>query len=272
MKEIQFIALDLDGTLLTRQQTILSDTKEVLIEYQKQGGALALVSGRDLSSIQKIGHMLHMEDYPQNIYVCLNGLEIYDMQGSLLHEEKKITFEESIKLDHLAQKYKMDCIYFFEEDLYVIEYGHTSIIDHHFVKSTKHYVQYIEDIPKHLFMCLKKIVFIQNAQYMKDTIIALQKETEDQFEVCMVEDDWVEINPYGLNKGKALQTISKIKNISLQHMMAFGNGENDISMLQVAGIGVAMGNSFATVKEKADAVCDDCEANGIAKYLKHYQS
>lgn len=50
-------------------------------------------------------------------------------------------------------------------------------------------------------------------------------------------------------------------------MIAFGNGENDIDMLKTAGIGVAMGNSFESVKSAADDICDDCENNGIAKYL-----
>ena len=61
--------------------------------------------------------------------------------------------------------------------------------------------------------------------------------------------------------------MSGIKNIPLNQMIAFGNGENDIDMLKTAGIGVAMGNSFESVKSAADDICDDCENNGIAKYL-----
>ena len=71
------------------------------------------------------------------------------------------------------------------------------------------------------------------------------------------------------SKGKALMELSTIKNIPLSHMIAFGNGENDIEMLKVAGKGVAMENSFATVKSAGDDVCLDNEHDGIGVYLEN---
>ena len=70
------------------------------------------------------------------------------------------------------------------------------------------------------------------------------------------------------SKGQALLKLAQIKNISLDNVIAFGNGENDIDMLKIAGTGIAMDNSFDTVKEVADAICEDNEHDGIGKYLE----
>ena len=74
MNDIKMIVMDLDGTLLTKNQNILPYTKDVLMKYQEKGISLVLASGRDIDSIQKIGKKLNMSDYLQNTYICLNGL------------------------------------------------------------------------------------------------------------------------------------------------------------------------------------------------------
>lgn len=268
MKNIKMIVMDLDGTLLTREQTILPYTRKVLMDYQQKGISLVLSSGRDIDSIQNIGSMLKMEEYEQNAYICLNGLEIYDMNKRLLHKEEKLTYDDAVKLDMLAKKYHIDMVLFFEDCLSIMEYGHSDIINEHFMTATKNKVDHIDDIPKANFDCLKKVAFIQHSKIMNNIISNLQKEADGYFELCMVEPEWIEINPLGLSKGKALLELAKIKNISIENIIAFGNGENDIDMLKVAGTGVAMNNSFDSVKKAADDICGDCKDDGIAYYLK----
>uniref|UniRef100_UPI003F81639B HAD family hydrolase n=1 Tax=Catenibacterium faecis TaxID=2764323 RepID=UPI003F81639B len=65
-----------------------------------------------------------------------------------------------------------------------------------------------------------------------------------------------------------LERIARFYHIDLKDTIAFGNGENDLPMLIKAGTGVAMGNALEHVKEQSDAVCDDCDRDGIGKYLE----
>lgn len=269
MSNVKMIVMDLDGTLLTRQQEILPYTQEVLMKCQKEGISLVLASGRAIDSIQKIGDKLNMSKYKQNVYICLNGLEIYDMENRLLYQEEKLKYEDGVQLAHIAKKHSIDMIFFFNECLYIIEYGQTKIINDHFMTSQKNCVTDIDDIPKECFSCLKKIAFIQEAEVMGQIIGDLQNETKGQFELCMVEREWIEINPLGISKGKALKKLAKIKNVLITDIIAFGNGENDIEMLKFAGKGIAMANSFESVKEVADDICGDNEHDGIGLYLKN---
>lgn len=261
------IVMDMDGTLLNSHQEISSYTKDILITLQEKGESIVLASGRDIHGLVKYGNVLHLLDYPQSGYICLNGLEIYDSLGNLLHKEQGLTYQDSLCLEKLAIEYSLDMIFFFKDALFIIEYGHTGIVDHHFGSSTKYKIKSVQEIKKSYFEDLRKVALIQHSKTIGCIIQSLQKRTTNQFDLCRVEDNWIEVNPYGLNKGSALKEYAKIKDIPLHDVLAFGNGENDIEMLKMAGCGIAMENSFFNVKEMADEICGSCEEDGIGIYL-----
>lgn len=267
MNKEKMIVMDLDGTLLPRNQLILDKTKKVLQYLQGQGVPLVLSSGRDIDSIEKIASQISMSDYKQNSYICLNGLEIYDSKHNLLHSQNKLQYRDALNLNKLAKKYDIDMILFFKDCLYLLEYGKTDIINSHFMNSSKNSVNDINEIPRDYFDCLKKVAFIQTKEVIDKNLTSIQNEATNKYDICKVEDEWIEINPININKGSALKALCDIKNYPIKNTIVFGNGENDIEMLKVAGRSVAMGNSFDTVKAITDDICGDCEDDGIANYL-----
>lgn len=264
------ILTDIDGTLLNSQHEISEYTKKQLIEFQKQGNSLILASGRNIDSMLKIGETLNINDYLQSGYICLNGLAIYDSKGQCLHTEKQLDRSDAIELDKYAKKYELDLILFFNNEIYMIEYGKSSIMEYHFLTSTRHQVSSVHEIPKNIFASLKKAALLQHEDIMQQKLDSLKEDTKGIYEICMVEKDWIEISHCGVSKGEALKILSKIKNISLDHIAAFGNGENDSSMIENAGVGVAMGNSFESVKAIADYVCQDNDHDGIGHFINQY--
>lgn len=269
MEKIELIAMDMDGTLLTSHQKILPYTKEVLMNLQKQGVSLVLASGRDIESLAFYGKQLEIEKYPQSGYIVLNGLEIYNSQKECLYKGKRLNKDDVYILNALAKKYMFDMVIFFEKCLYILTYGKTGIMENHFIDRDKYGIDDVNKIPDDLYQSVKKVAFIQSATVMDKVLPIIQLDMKSRFEICRVERDWVEVNPAMASKGKALMELSTIKNIPLSHMIAFGNGENDIEMLKVAGKGVAMENSFATVKSAGNDVCLDNEHDGIGVYLEN---
>jgi hydroxymethylpyrimidine pyrophosphatase-like HAD family hydrolase len=77
----------------------------------------------------------------------------------------------------------------------------------------------------------------------------------------------VDIIPLEGGKGVAVQEVLRYFQLEAENAIAFGDGENDIDMLQAAGLGVAMGNASDRVKEMADEVCGSVEEDGIAMYF-----
>lgn len=264
----QLVALDIDGTLLTSSQEIMPLTQKKLVELQQQGISIVLASGRGIKSLSEIGKQIQMDQYPQNGYLCLNGLEIYDSSYHLIHKEKKLTQNDAYILDQYAKEFDIDMIFFFTKGLFIIEHGHTGIIDHHFKTSLKEKILSVDDIPHDYFDDLRKVAFVQKREIMSDIKENLYQKLYSSFEVSLVEPDWIEINPLGLNKGHALEVFCQLKHISIDQTIAFGNGENDIQMLKRAGKGIAMGNAFESVKEIADDICLRADEDGIGEYLK----
>ena len=77
----------------------------------------------------------------------------------------------------------------------------------------------------------------------------------------------IEILPSGGSKGNGLALLLAHLGLNASQLMAFGDGENDISMIQLAGIGVAMGNAVAQVKSLLDFVSKSNDHSGVAQGL-----
>lgn len=267
MRTIKLIALDMDGTLLDNNLNIKSYTHDILMQMQDKGIGVVLASGRDIASLQSFGDLLNIHLYPVSGYICLNGLEIYDYQGQLLYKEDKLNKNDALKVYKTAVKFHMDMVFFFRDALYIVEVAHTNILTQHFVGMPMYCIESIDEIPQHEFSDLRKIALMQTPSIIEDMLNQID---ETEFDYCRVDYDWVEVNPLNIHKGSALRHYAQIKDISLIDTIAFGNGENDIEMLETAGLGVAMENSFDSVKKIADDVCLDNESDGIALYLEKY--
>lgn len=76
-----------------------------------------------------------------------------------------------------------------------------------------------------------------------------------------------EISDYSVNKGQALRDVCNHLGIDPSNCIAFGDSRNDSEIILAAGVGIAMGNADAELKDIADLVCDRCENDGIAKAL-----
>ena len=78
---------------------------------------------------------------------------------------------------------------------------------------------------------------------------------------------WLVINPKGVNKANTLKELGKMENISLDEMIFFGDGLNDLEVMDEIGLGVAMGNALEEIKEKAREVTETNNEDGIVKFL-----
>ena len=82
--------------------------------------------------------------------------------------------------------------------------------------------------------------------------------------------NFTDITVQGADKGNALKQMSKHLGIGLEECIAFGDGGNDMTILQTAGIGVAMGNAYEGVKAVADYVTTSVDEDGIRNAFIHF--
>lgn len=113
---------------------------------------------------------------------------------------------------------------------------------------------------------INKVCMIHSPRFFEKNLPKLREELKD-YDLLMVGKDWLEIMPRGVSKASGLQKVAERVGCTMEEVMAFGDAENDIPMLQEAGIGVAMGNAMETAKEAASYVTDTNENNGIGKAI-----
>lgn len=277
---IKLIALDLDGTLLTSEKKIDEVTKNKLIEAQKQGIVIVIATGRDKGGIEFVYKPLQLEHLGNNYVAGVNGQIIYDFHRKEYFVDEVLGEKDALKINRVAKKYNVECICCCGYDHY--DYISTRLkcmkkirslfvgkpMDYGLNEGKRRFIS-IERADYPIRKDINKCILIQTASFFKKKLPMLREELKE-YELLEVGPAWIEIMPKGVSKGNALVRIGNELGITTDEMMAFGDAENDMTMLQTVKYGIAMGNAMESVKKIAFDVTDTNENMGIAKALDKY--
>lgn len=257
----QLVVCDLDGTLLNNQQEITPYTQQVLKEVMKKV-PLVIATARPIRDTMRYLNQLGLKT-PS---IHCNGAIIYS------HADQKVIHSNTIH-GELAKK--------FFHSLY-----HQGAIYHCWAEQNDRFWVLSEDdediqawisygvkpvakgYPNAFFdQHLDKILVHGNLEII---IKQIQLEFHDQltFTFSDSKKKWLEILSKEAGKASAVRYISKYLNVPLKKMVAFGDADNDLEMLESVGLGVAMGNAPNHLKERADKVTLSNEENGVAMLLE----
>ena len=260
---IRLIACDLDGTALDNRKVPDSGLKEVFTKLKERGIRYTFVSGRNEFLLADYVDSFGLEDP----YVCNNGANIY-CRHELLYNDV-LPQEYNNDLAHLLYENKVPFRLFSAEE--VSGYGDSPF----FAARLKNYRKAglkefdpcadLKDLHIYKFTC----DFCDRREITEDFILKV-KNNCPQMNFLNAEDDVYCANSITADKGHALKKICEMMNISVDEVMAFGDNGNDVPMLEIAGISVAMGNSADDVKKLCDHVCADNDHNGVSAFLKDY--
>ena len=257
------VFLDLDGTLLDDSKNISQENYDA-IEYITQNNGLVIIcSGRSISSTKKIWEQTKASNY----IIYSNGAGIYDSKTNETIFTASIDENICLALYDYAIKNNI-CIRF------DTPYGRY-ITDMKYSTSTD--ILFDEDINK--FLDENKILQISYMSKTKENIETSIDFIKKSFNNIKVEtyynDIYGEINTYVINivnpntsKGNAISGLCKFLKIDINDVIAIGDDLNDISMIKMAGLGVAMENANPEVKAIAKEITNSNNNNGVAKILR----
>ena len=117
---------------------------------------------------------------------------------------------------------------------------------------------------------VNKILLVRDVPTINRLRAALERAVGEDATVVQALPDMIEIVPRGASKGDGLRRVLDRLAVDPAQTLAIGDGENDIEMLQLVGLGVAMGNAGVAVKRAADAVTATNDADGVALALERY--
>lgn len=268
MNAIKLIALDIDGTLTNDQKDITPRTKKALLQAQKQGIRLALVSARPANGLCKPAGLLEMEQY-EGMLIAYNGGRITNAEtqesyvGASIERnlaKNILRFLENLPVHVILDDGKQ----FFVVDRYAYKVEYECMNNQ--MECTE--VENLAD-----FLCFEPLKMLLSVD--PEMIIEVQEKIEkflpQSLTVVRTAEFYLEIIPRSINKGQALLDVCKVLGIDPKETIAFGDAQNDIPMLQAAGIGVAMGNAEESVKQAADDVTLSNNEDGIVVSLQKYQ-
>ncbi|EFR86518.1 HAD phosphatase superfamily protein [Listeria marthii FSL S4-120] len=270
----QAIILDIDGTLLNDDKKISTETKKALITAQQNGVKLILASGRPTTGMHLYAEQLEMEKY-HGLLVSYNGAKVVDCQtkeelfnqaltvaeGKAVLEHMK-NFEVKVMIDKDDYMYVNDVF-----DCYVPYKGEEINIIQYESRGCNFKLCEKDDLAAFLDYRISKILTAGDPAYMQENYQAMMAPFKDSLNCVFTADFYFEFTAQGIDKAKALDTVLTPMGISPENIIAFGDGHNDITMVEYAGTGIAMSNAVPELKAAASSITLSNNEDGIAHVL-----
>ena len=263
----KLLVLDLDGTLTNSKKKITDRTRNTLIEAQKRGVKIVLASGRPTYGVAPLANALELNRY-EGYILSYNGGEIIDWKTG------ELMYKKWLENDILPYLYK--CAK--ENGFAIVTYDHEFVLtespdDEYVLKEAllnvmkiKKVDNFLEAIPRPITKCLivgepKRLEILEKEMY---------GQLKDKMGVFRSEPYFLELVPKGIDKARSLSVLLKEIELAKEEMIAIGDGFNDLSMIQYAGLGIAMANAQPIVRENADFITLSNDEDGVAYAVEKF--
>ncbi|WP_434007006.1 HAD family hydrolase [Faecalibaculum rodentium] len=285
---IKAIIMDMDGTLLAPGDHILPETKQKLLELERQGVTLILASGRSYTRLLPYADQLDMAANGGYL-IEVDGISLYDMgagEREVLRRmdpsEIREVYTDLMHLNCEAQACFDDGFFdYFDEDIrrkkeqlrkernLPDDFPWTAgpwdwLGDLRSGYPNQTFVHSAEEINRPI----NKIQLMQDEDKIREIYDFLIRKYGDRFEIFRTCPRQLEILPKGYSKGKTLKRLMEMKGWNKDEVVAFGDGENDVSMFEVVDDSFAMANARDFVKAKARYETASNADNGIVQGLE----
>lgn len=273
---LKTIVLDIDGTLLTSEKIISDKTKNCLIDLQQQGNKVILASGRPTTGMMSLSKELKMDQY-RGLLVSYNGSKVIDcstneelFNQAMSVEDGKAVLEHMKQFDVSPMIDKEDYMYVNDVFGCVIDYkGKPFNIIEYESRGGQYKLCEKDDLAAFLDYPINKILTAAQPDYLARVAKDMMAPFKEKLNCVFTADFYFEFTAKGIDKAKALDTVLRPLEIFPEDVIAFGDGHNDKTMLDYAGVGVAMANAVEDLKNSADMVTLSNDQDGIAHYFEN---
>lgn len=267
MNKIKLVAIDVDNTLLTSQQTIPVNVREAIAEAQQTGVVVTLATGRMYESARPFAREINISAP----IITYNGALIQDMDGNTLFQQA-LSKEYTLQLIEVAKQYGYTLNIYVNDRLYVEEHDEGVefylSIAHVGVNEVGDLTQFVQGLSDDAVIL--KCLFVTPTEKTPQLAAELQQKYHSAMEVVISHPRFIECTAKDISKGIALKALCRHYDIALENAMAIGDNYNDITMLQTAGIGVAVSNAPEEVKQAADYTVASCDEGGVAEAFHRF--
>ena len=264
---MRLFAFDLDGTLLTSEGQMSTKSIRAIEELKEQDKVIVIASGRTFEEIWSFVEKLSLSTYPHAYLIGYNGVECIHAMTRKSVFRQTITWNDIHIVGQDVMKYGLYLHVFEEKDVYLsigtsefLESGKVAASKGNFVDMTR----FKTDNPVY------KALIVDHPNRIDAYQKVVSQEVKERLCVFKSANMLIEfVHPLG-TKGKALEVLASKLEIPQNDVFAFGDEENDLSMIAYAGYGIAMGNAKDHVKAVARYVTSSHNDEGIENALKYF--
>ena len=270
MRNIKLIALDLDGTLLNMEKKVPQGNYQALKEGEKAGIQIVPATGRGVGGIPPMIRELPGANYA----ITTNGAVVADLKNNKAIKTCGLSNEMIQRILNIAKKYHSATDPFIDGRAitepasidHMDEFGLSPEMQK-LIRDTREVVPNVMEYVKTTGAEAEKVnIFMADLEEREVLRKELMAIPELSISSSMYNN--LEVNAKGADKGSALLWLADYLGIDREETMSFGDGENDIPMIQAAGIGVAMENALDTVKAAADMITLKNDEDGVAAAIR----
>ena len=256
MSEIKLVVTDLDNTLLRRDKTISDYTLSVFNRLRERGVLIAFATSRSVRASARFRAIL-----TPDIDITSGGA-IAVMNGETLFRAAIEIETASLILRDLREKDGVLQITVDTEEYYFsskpIDFSWAGWIDY----SDSITTDFSEPLP------VPDVFKITPNATNAEAVLSIASRYPTVDVLNFSGEDWYQIKSRKAAKQYAVEEVCSRLGFSMEAVTAFGDDRNDMEMLRACGTGVAVSNAIDACKTVADAVCGDCDNDGVAKWIE----
>lgn len=263
----KLLALDIDGTLTNTQKDITPETLKKIIEVQEKGHVVAIASGRPLPGIRKIADIIQLDRFGGYVLAFNGGRIVNYKTGEVVYQA---ALDNEIVRDIYDYCLKAGCGMVTYDGDHVIT---GTDIDGYmtFEASINHMeLMRIDDFKEYIDFPLNKCLLTAEPDKAEKIEEELVSRFGDKVTIFRSEPYFVEIMPQNVHKATSLEKLLGVLNMDVRDLIACGDGYNDLTMIEYAGVGVAMANAQDIVKKHADYITLSNDEDGLVPVVDKF--
>jgi Cof subfamily protein (haloacid dehalogenase superfamily) len=263
----EILVLDIDGTLTNSKKEVSENTLEAIQKIQKRGHKVVLASGRPTPGILQLAKQLKLAEH-DGFILSYNGAKIINCKTNEVIYQKILPREIIKDLYQSAIEYKVGIISYEDETIIA-----GTDIDEFIEKEAKINnipIKKVENFSEYITFDVNKCLMTGPGEHLANVEQIMKEKYGHVLNVYRSEPFFLELMPKDIDKAYSLSKLLEYLGLSKEQMISCGDGYNDLSMIQYAGMGVAMANAQEIVKNAADYITLSNDDDGVAHVINEF--
>ncbi|MBP1968577.1 Cof subfamily protein (haloacid dehalogenase superfamily) [Virgibacillus natechei] len=258
----KLVAIDIDGTLLNSRNEITKEVNDAIQAAKENGVSVVLCTGRPIFGINPFIEELKLNN-EADFAITFNGALVQNTYTEEVVSQNNLTYQDLKALYELSKEIQSPMHYFDIKHMY----NPNKTINLYTI-----YKAFANQIPIHYRpmnetpadIVIPKAMFVDEPERLDKIIETIPDSFKEKYMMIKSTPFYLEILHPIVSKGRAIKQLAEKLSIKREEIISIGDGENDLSMIEYAGCGVAMNNATPSVKEAADFQTLSNDENGVA--------